>query len=259
MYILESRDCRGEKAPNVISLSFDIPEEAPSLLHNPADLELIDNVLKVALIPFWGQQITDFKWTDGAKFVIRYSEQYIDFATKRAIALLEAAIDRKANIIVFPEFVCAPLVQCRIGEYLLDQYRRAPLRLKELIFVMAGSGWTNDNNNVMNMFDRCGNTIGEYYKYSKFWKDSSLEGLSDPGKKCTIIDVPGLGRILPSICRDISNKEYTEGLIDSFRPFLLFTSAWSTSVEGGFKNQYDFFAKRYMVTSMLCNCCEANR
>ncbi len=257
--VLEVSECKGLKEPKLVTLSFNINSELPSVLYEDEYQKNKDSVLKVALIPFLGKDKTDFHVTSGVNFKVKYSGEYISFAVKRAIGLLEKAIDSKANIIVFPEYMCAPEVQSEIGNFLASLYVREPERLKETILVMAGSGWTEDDNNIMQIFDRCGVRIGTYYKYSKFNKEGYIEGLSEPGKECTIIDVMGLGRILPSICRDVSNEDYTKRLVDSFNPFLLITSAWSSSVNGGFKNQYDALAKRYQVTSLLCNCCEAIR
>lgn len=254
--IVDSCDCMGTEAPKVVTISFNITSERPTILHTDRSNGK-KPILKIALIPFWGKKVTDFHVTLGVNFEVRYSKEYLKFAIKRALELLEIAIDQEANIIVFPEYLCAPAIQAEIGMHLENIYRKEPQRLQETLLVIAGSGWSDDSNNVMQIFDRTGANVGSYYKYSKFQNKKHLEGLAKPGKECTLIDIPGVGRILPAICRDVSNEEYTRCLVDNFNPFLLLTSAWSPSVNRGFKNQFDALIKRYQVIPMLCNCCEA--
>ena len=82
------------------------------------------------------------------------------------------------------------------------------------------------------------------------------EILSNPGAQCTLVDVEGVGRILPSICRDVIDGDYPGLLANLFMPSLLITSAWSPSVNS-FDVRMKSLAETIHTTSLLCNCCNA--
>ncbi len=54
--------------------------------------------------------------------------------------------------------------------------RTEPERLKDLQFVVSGSGWTKDSNNVSCLYSYDGNLLGKVYKYSAY--DNEINGES---------------------------------------------------------------------------------
>jgi predicted amidohydrolase len=179
---------------------------------------------------------------------------------------LKKAIEAGANLIVFPEFFVGPKILDGMICFLRENADNDWLKSSSLLAVLAGTTWTNDHNNVMHILDMRGELVGTYYKYSPFSHSPSdgednaaykdCEYLSTPGKNITLVDIDGVGRILPSICRDIIDGELTERLVKNFDTFLLVTSAYSPSV-ASFKRHYNNYASCHYVTSVLCNACIA--
>lgn len=168
-----------------------------------------------------GNEITMTEYdADGSVLSVQNKEYDSDNITK-ALTLLESAIRCKANIIIFPEFVCCPEVQEAIGSYLRETYQKTPEKMSVLLMVIAGSGWTDDDNNVARVYSYSGILLGKYYKYAAFddkEKDSQtgmskerlIEGLHDPGKESIIVEIPDIGIVMTAICRNISNWDYSE-------------------------------------------------
>lgn len=211
--------------------------------------------LDVAVIPFNGFSLTKFVPENGTLFNVEYDSDYKAQYLNRFIELLDLAISKQVNIIMFPEYVCSPEIQKEIGKHLEEIYSSNPERLSELLFVIAGTGWESENN-IMKIYDRSGYLIGNNYKVAKFINKNLTENLKTPGKERIIIDVESIGRFLPAICRDISDGRDIENLIDKFRPFEVLVSAWSKSINRGFKDKFKSFATDYHLSSILCNSCE---
>lgn len=206
---------------------------------------------------------------------------------ERILKLLEEAIKNKANIIVFPEYVLSEqmlsAVQSKLAQMNIEDK-------KYLIMVFAGTNYCLDDrggngNNVLHVLSSGGYEIGRYYKYSAYntqyserahgsvrpngyefsetgdcWEIGSYlkncELLSDPGKECCLFDVDVIGRILPSICRDVIDDKYTDNLVKLFLPTMLMVSAWSKSISG-FEPYFHKYAETVHTSSLLCNCCNA--
>lgn len=178
--------------------------------------------LKVAVIPFGREKVLVFEKVQGSSFRVQYIEQSKQTVLTKAINLLEKAIRQKANIIIFPEYVCFPEMQERIGDYLAETYRKAPDGMKSLFLVIAGSGWTEEDNNVARIYSYSGKLLGEQYKYSPYdgydeKGERWIEGLCNPGKESVIVDIPEIGSIMTAICRDVSNRDQTEKIADILR------------------------------------------
>ncbi|MCI8995039.1 MAG: hypothetical protein HFI31_17280 [Lachnospiraceae bacterium] len=220
---------------------------------------------KIAVIPFGEEHMVNFPVDQGALFHVAYQEKHIENGIGRALNLLDRAIQLKANVIVFPEYVCSQEIQGAIREHLELIYENDPKCLDSLFLVVAGSGWTGDDNNVCNIFSYDGRLLGRQYKYSrftdlKFEGKELIENLRNPGKETTIVEIDGVGKVLVGICRDISERSYTKMLADTFHPQLLLTPAWSKSIRNGFQEQYrDIASVNHRTCSILCNCCEAIR
>ena len=223
---------------------------------------LLKKRLKIAVIPLDKEPMLEFPIDDGALFHVEYREGYQRRCEERAIRLLELAIDKKANIIIFPEFVCSQEVQSAIRRHLKQMYEENSSRLKNLLVVLAGSGWI-DGNNVATILSYDGRMLGKQFKTERF-SDLKKEGkelienLQNPGKETTIVEIEGLGKIAVGICRDICNRKYLKRLTEIFCPQLLLVPAWSSSIRIGFENQLkEITAYNHRTCSVLCDCCEA--
>lgn len=193
--------------------------------------------------------------------------------TKRAVELLEEAIRNKANVVIFPEYVISPMMRKGIQERLetLDDDSKASLWL-----VFAGTTYeydtkTGKGNNILYILSNMGQVLGTYYKYAPFTTDRQSVGkdrergyigincneiLSDRGKEICLFDVPKIGRILPAVCRDATELNYTMILADVFHPSLQIVPAWSMSV-ASFDPGFLYAANTQHTASVLCNCCNA--
>lgn len=219
-------------------------------------------ILKVAIIPFGEECMVDFPPKEGGVFYVSYMEKHKRDGVDRAVRLLDSAIREKANIIIFPEFVCTEEVQESIRKRLEELYETNEKALSSLLLVVAGSGWSEDNN-IAKIYSYSGKLLGRQYKYTRYCKAGNknlLEGLTSPGKESTIVDIEGMGRIQVGICRDVSERGYAYTLAEAFRPFLLLVPAWSRSVNNGFSEQFrEIIACNHTTSAILCNCCEALR
>ncbi len=221
--------------------------------------------LKLAVIPFSEAEMLDFPSARGGCFRVTYRDKDRKPAINRAVNLLEQAIDRGANIILYPEFVCDVQIQEAIGERLEKLYSTQRDRVKNLLVVLAGSRWDSSDNNVAVWYSYKGRKLGECYKYCNYYArrddcNGDVEYLMAPGKENTIINVNGIGLLQAGICRDVSDNIYMQQLTSTFVPTLLLVPAWSRSVNIGFQNQMEEIAsKNRRTTSVLCNCCEAIR
>ena len=235
-----------------------------TLCKDESNLKKILNTkqIKIALIPVMREKWFDFLNERGTSFEIKYDWQKEEHVKARVLSLLEKAINYKFNVIVFPEYVCSPGVQVAIGKYLEKMSLEEPERLKELLFVIAGSGWTADSNNVSCVYSYEGDLLGRVYKYSAYNKVIGrvkyYERLQNPGKEVTLINIPGIGIVQTEICRDVSEDEFCSKLARVFEPQFLLIVAWSASVKIGFRKQIDAIISHNRKTCVaMCNCCGA--
>lgn len=271
-----------------------IPQIKPILLNSRCEKTIFEEKkLVISDIPYIGFQTFQMQSIEQSQpcepkdiegeFYIKYCIEWDDDNIQRILALLDLAIDQGSHIIVFPEFIMSePMlkaIQDHLGE--LENGKR-----NQLLLVLAGTHYDWDEgkrrgNNVLHILNANGTDIGVYYKYSPFRvqseermhgadlqkKDSSpvissrkyykcCEILSDKGKECTLIDIEYIGRVLPAVCRDVIDGEYTLNLANAFLPSLLLIPAWSKSVYS-FDTKLESIAKDIHTTSLLCNCCDA--
>lgn len=265
LIILEKSEMKpGMHPPKMVTLSIDKEDFTRNSL-------IQDQTLKVVCIPWGKEQTCRFPKIQGNAFHVEYLDSYKTTCITKALTLLESAIRCKANIIIFPEFVCCPEVQEAIGSYLRETYRKTPEKMSALLMVIAGSGWTDDDNNVARVYSYSGILLGKYYKYAAFddkEKDSQtgmskgrlIEGLHDPGKESVIVEVPDIGIVMTAICRDISNWDYSEKIARIFRTDFLMVPAWSGSLNHAFINQLvSITAANTNTCSVVCNCCGAQK
>lgn len=203
-----------------------------------------------------------FSRVHGKVFVASYSEGYDEDFGQVIHDVLETCMDNACDIIVFPELVISEglrtLMQKQL-QHTTSQPRPA--------LVVAGSSWMPGasearGNNVAFLYDGYGHEIGRYYKCSGlvlYDADDStalVEGLESPGKECTIVDAGLVGRVLPSICRDLaSESRYTLDLAKAFEPNIVCVPAMSESMDKAFSNPAETLSERSLAISCICNQC----
>lgn len=256
LIILERSGKEEQEPPQVVQLWISPYDEMRRQL-------LKKQKLKIAIIPLEKAHMTMFPAVEGGTFRVEYTEWHKQNVTTIALRLLDMAIKQGANIIVFPEFVCSPSLQKDIQNHLQKIDKQRPDFAKKLLFVVAGSGWTEDDNNVSSIFSYNGRLLGRQYKQQRFWKTDNgevglLEGLRNPGKKSTICEVEQIGQIMFAICRDVSDRSRTREMARIFHPQFLLVPAWSTSIHNGFEAQFgEIIQQNHRTCSVVCNCCEA--
>ena len=191
----------------------------------------------------------------------------------RILALLKTAIQDGAHIIIFPEFIMSEKMKEAVQAYLRTI---SCAERHELLLVLAGTTFhvegKNTFHNVLHLLGADGEELGRCYKFSPFRiaraRSAQDDGrgqsdffrccelLSIPGKECTLIDIDGIGRILPLICRDVTDGSRLRLLSDAFDPDLVLVPAWSRSVST-FQIQMEEQANTHLIGSLLCNCCNA--
>lgn len=218
-------------------------------------------------------------------FYVDYSSEDEQKNIQYMIALLESAIQQGANIITFPEFIMSPCMKQALQNHLCGMDYAYQ---KQLLAVFAGTCYHWDGktgNNILHMFTGSGINIGRCYKRSSFLKRHEemfhgailsagkdkpdvpdenaphryldcCELLSDPGKECWFLDIDGVGRVMPAVCRDIIDGGNTAVLAEQFLPSLLVVPAWSPSVHA-FQTRFIGLAETIHTVSLLCNCCNA--
>ena len=204
-------------------------------------------------------------------FYVEYSNEK-KLYVEQVVFLLNKAIEAKANIVVFPEFIMSPTMLNAVKAKLETLNGTEE---ESLWAVFAGSTYEYDKttkrgNNVLHILNNRGIEIGKYYKFNPFYKDDSAkkaekkgyvgvsicELLSDPGKEICFIDIPRIGRILPAVCKDAIESNYTIRFAKVFHPSMQIIPAWSTSVSS-FDSGLCALANQDHVTSVVCNCCNA--
>ena len=95
--------------------------------------------------------------------------EYEEDNIQRVTALLDLAIQKGANIFIFPEFIMSERMRDAVQTYLRQmQYDKK----KRLILVLAGTCYHWDGksrgNNILHIFNANGMEVGRYYKYSPF-------------------------------------------------------------------------------------------
>lgn len=248
-----------------------------------------DKKIKIASIPGLGAQSfsaydfdTGLPFPDGKRptgsFYIGYPMLPNTDIFESLIHNLDLALQNGANIVVFPEYLMSEDMRGALSEHL----KNLPNDDKAcLLAVFAGTTYEMDTNaktgnNILYLLDRDGNELGKYYKFSPFrtlqgryhrkttYSESpnlernsmysNHELLSNRGYKCTLLDIDGIGRVLPGICRDVIDCEYTEVLCNIFKPSLLIVPACSPSVVS-FLSHFRAFAETIHASALLCNYC----
>lgn len=258
-----------------------------------ADRLFKEKRFKIASIPFIGHDTFKFRDPDTDGEIEDHSRSFYisyDSLTKedenRFWGLLSKAIASGANIIVFPEYIFKPSLRKKLQDFLKNG------EYPELWLVIAGTSLeynkeTRKNCNTMQLFTGRGIELPGYTKHTAFLSlphelvhgvyygasvedeeatvtetgvipshIEKFENLSNAPRSCVLIDIEGVGRVLPAVCRDIIEGDYTRNLAEMFMPSMLLIPAWSTSVSS-FTTPLKQLADSLHITSLLCNCCNA--
>lgn len=228
-----------------------------------------ESKLKVAVIPGIRGKHFAMARVMGSQKVITYLQDEQKEQTESILQQMGRAIEYGAEFIMLPEYSVSGQMLGEISRMLKSWKVNNCYPNSHLVAVFAGSTWTEEDNNVESILDAWGNNVGRYYKYSSYTKPTNKskqggratlyavsEGLKDPGKECTLIQVEKMGCILPAICRDVIDDVYTTELVKVFRPAFITTVAWSPS-SGSFKDNFTEYANLYFANSIFCNGCGA--
>lgn len=237
------------KMPNVVAIK---PNNIPNLK------------LKIAMIYPGKEKSFQFVPYMGSLLKVEYLDQEQNNLYSNMILQMKNAILEGANIIILPEFIVSAQILSKIREQICLWRRDKKFNSSNLFAVFAGSTADgSQHNNIMNILDSWGNIIGQYYKYSAYRKKDEngkgykeCEFIKNPGEKCSIIFVQGIGSFLPAICRDVIDGKYTAELVNIFMPLFVIVSAWSRSTNS-FKKYFEEYATKYFTNSVLCNSCDA--
>lgn len=210
-------------------------------------------------------------------FCIRIQKDYEKIIREHALRVLSKAIDEGANIVVFPEYAIDRICLLGLQKYIIDNQKK--IANTNFAGIIAGSRYEFDQekgDNVLSVISRQGDLYDSvYYKESPYceftngmqWPQQRVdrddlgrkegiercEWLSNPGKKSCLIDIGGIGRILPSICKD-SLTGYSKRIANQLFPSFVISAAWSRST-GFFEESFREMANMQHVTSILCNNC----
>ncbi len=222
--------------------------------------------LKIAMIT--GVRGSHFKtpWDVGTSRVIEYIEGAQEKTAEGLWQKMETAILQGAEFIILPEFSVSEEILGYIKKKLAERQKKENTP-SDLIAVFPGSTWItsneNEHDNVQIILDAWGKEIGRYYKNSPFRKKSNRrkgyeasEGMSNPGLHTSVLEVEGVGYVLPATCRDVIDGGYTDYLVRKFCPTLLMIPAWSSS-GSSFERPLKAYAADYFSNSVLCNGCGA--
>ncbi len=167
--------------------------------------------------------------------------------------ILDNASEAKCDILVFPEYSASPEVLKTIQEKLNSLFRT---KNHTPFLTFAGSQWTPSDENIQSVFNHTGSLLGKYSKYSNFRSEEDNEYLKKPGANCTFFGIEGIGVFLPSICRDIIDRDYTRDLSGVIFPLMVINSAFSASVNHTTEPCYNI-GYELLANSVFCNSCSA--
>lgn len=201
---------------------------------------------------------------------------YISKEQERFCAMVDKILDKAiyngCDYLILPEYHTSQDVLDRIKKHIKIAYGNGH---KTPILTFAGSQWTEDDSNQMIILGKDGSKLGLYNKFSPFrgevktselmnrsgkhWTTDEIkvtEKLNNRDKNLVFFGINNLGMILPSICRDAYDDDYTQVLVQYLHPLFVFISAWSPSLKS-FNSPLVNMCCRYFVSSVLDNACSA--
>lgn len=207
-----------------------------------------------------------FSNTAGDGFVASYTGGYEDLFGELVRESVDHAIAAGCDVLVFPEFVVSLGLSEILSKHLKESENRGTLKL-----VVAGSGWIDGKadeggDNVSRLYDGNGDLLGEVYKRESFvgWQrigktsHRRVERLAHPGKEITVVDVPGLGRVMTAICKDaVSDRRGALDLARDMQANLLCVPALSVSLRRAFETHLNLLSERNLSVGCVCNLCSS--
>ena len=262
LQFLQMMDSRGPEGKHNLRFVTLDPEDYGSTLPKTGRL-------RMGLAVLTGNPATGFPRIPGTtEFTVSHSKEYEKRFRRAVRKILREAAKEHVNILAFPEYMITGEL-LRVIQSELDKITSAG-EWRELLFIVAGTRWTEDNCNRTTVLSRYGTVLGVSDKIAPFETKMKSgksriflkEKLDHPGKEILVLDVRGIGRFMFPICRDVCVREDAGGqplaryLVDKLQPDMLLVPAWSSSVEGGFEESFREIASSGK-TAVLCNCCEA--
>lgn len=188
--------------------------------------------------------------------VVADNEEDIDNINNAYINILEKCIQEKIQIVVFPEMARNRKTLLVIKKFLSEHMISGENSL-QLIFL--GSFWEEDSNNGI-LLNGSGTEllkIPKKYAYTKI-KDGVMyrEELINACDEISLIDIPGLGRIQYSICKDGLNAASQNNLWAIFEISFSVISAYSESLSH-FTNLGGSFSTQFGGIQILANACSS--
>lgn len=260
------------RLPHIVRLPYEFTghectQDIGALEGQSKDNEDVDSAglrLKIGVCPFTSRNITGFdddslirfKVIRGSAFTTVYDPSVDEYYDRVVQPALEVALAKGCNVVIFPEIVFAPSFHRRLRDFL-----KAYTDVGELFFVVAGSTWDEQERaNIAHLYDRRGRLIGTYHKATPFLYPTSqgdlLEGIKRPDESATLVDIVGLGRILPTICKDaVSEDSIAFKLARELKPQIVCIPAFSTSVDRGFDLPMKRLVERHLAVSCMSNYC----
>ena len=228
--------------------------------------------IRIGISLFCSDKNFDFVSDVTKDLTIDYSSKAQDRFIKMADRILDKAINNNCDFLVLPEYHTSQEVLDHIEKYLnhaFESGRNTP------ILTLAGSQWTDDNSNQMTILGKDGKKLGLYNKYSPYvgevktseltnrsgqpWAIDKLEvteKLNNRDKNLVFFGINNVGVILPSICRDAYDNDYTQVLVQKLHPLFVLISAWSPSLNS-FRTPLKNLCCSYFVSSVFDNACSA--
>lgn len=197
----------------------------------------------------------------GSTKIIEYKEGMQKKVSHCLWNKMKTAIRQGAEFIVFPEFC----VSEEILTYIMRELAawKKTRETSDLVAVFLGTTWIRGNDNVLYILDAWGRRIGIHYKNTLYRKKNKegkgyeiAEGIANPGYCTSLLWIDEIGYVLPAICRDVIDSEYTRCLVKKFKPAFLMVPAWSGS-GSSFIQPLEEYAADYYINSVLCNGCGA--
>lgn len=194
------------------------------------------------------------KNSDVIDIVITDNEKNLDIINNAYTRILERCIKENVQIVVFPEFARNRNTLSVVKEFLSQSMGTSENSL-ELVFL---GSYSNNARNEAILLNGSGTEllkVSKKFAYKKR-KDGILyrEQLIDFNEKITLIDIPKMGRIQYSICKDGLNAAAQNTLWSAFEISFSVISAFSESLSH-FKELGSSFSTQYGGIQIVANSC----
>lgn len=245
----------------------------PQIIPSRSSRALVETTrsIKVAVAPIRGDEIpfadelhgySDicFEYKSGSAFGCRYSNEYALRFDRHLTTIIDKTVNAGCVILILPEFIVTDEVTEMLRQILSDADNLGALQL-----VVAGSWWNPmERNNVGTLVLAKGKRVHYFDKYAPYIKfgpkGNYTEILERSEKRTVLVDVPGIGLVLPQICRDFAESEKrAEKLAKEFHPAMVLVPSWSNSIHKAFESSLSGMSQRHDAVCVIANACGARR